>query len=47
MVHTPIDHQVGLPARDLAIQNTGDVDTRFADEVAAEFDDRRRLGQSL
>ena len=40
MVQPSIDNEEGLPARNLAVDDAGDVDSSFAYQVAAEFDDQ-------
>ena len=46
MVQAAVGDEEDLAARDLAVDDAADVDAGFADQVAAEFDDELRAGQS-
>ena len=42
MIQPAIDHQKRLSAGNLAVDDPGDVNSRFADQIAAQFDDQLR-----
>ena len=42
MIESTIDDEKGLSARDLAVDYLGNVNSSFADEVTAEFNNQRR-----
>ena len=44
MIETAVGHQKYLSARDLPVDDPGDVDAGLADQIAAELDDQRGPG---
>src|SRR5882724_10029084 len=46
VVQAPVGYQEYLPPRDLAVDDAADINARFADQVAAQFDHDLGLGQA-
>src|SRR5258705_1006893 len=46
VVQTPVGYQKHLASRDFTIDDAADINTRFADQEAAQFDDDPGLGQA-